>query len=314
MALTFVERERRDVRNDQLLIDLVSHRTRLAQLLASLLEVKRQREKQLINILEKELSKRFYKVDASNTNDSWLHEFQRLLSKEPFEVQVSEYGIDVRIGNILTELYNDLGSGLTLNNNNLRASNHFNTSGTMLQGKLVYYLGHFVDMTLDRLCICSPEDLLKLKIDDYELCQLISQRFKRLLDDNRSLRSHGDISSDKPFVLVSEENQRLLSINQTMSSDQTVRMENSFNNELAVDNNEFSLSSPSSEQKVKQQINSKLLLKDKVEEEKFWCEAECVICLDNKVCLFIVFNDEMFFFTFAPFLLETELIKFFLFL
>src|SRR5699024_4154802 len=125
LALSFVERERKDVRADMLVADLVAQRTQLAQLLASLLDVKRQREKQLMETLEKELSKRYGGNDP-NAADHWLEEFQRLLSKESFEVQVSGYGIDVRIADILIALYHELDD------------EYAHPLGSMLQGKLRY--------------------------------------------------------------------------------------------------------------------------------------------------------------------------------
>lgn len=230
-----MERERKDTRNDLLLADLMAQRTRLAQLLTSLLEVKRHREKQLMETLEKELAKRFA-PNNDETAGSWLEEFQRLLSKESFEVQVRCYGIDARIADILLGLYRELDD------------EHEYAHGTMLQGKLGYYLGHFVDLSLTQLCGCSPNDLIQLHIDDLELCQLIVNKFARY----RQLIEEGSTVDAAKLADTSS-----------------------------------GLSAPSEEEEttepIIEQLTQPLTEVSRDGGDKFWCEAECVICLDSTV-------------------------------
>lgn len=227
-----MERERKDTRNDLLLADLMAQRTRLAQLLASLLDVKRHREKQLMETLEKELAKRFA-PNNDETAGSWLEEFQRLLSKESFEVQVRSYGIDARIADVLLGLYREL------------EDEHEYAQGTMLQGKLGYYLGHFVDLSLSQLCACSPNDLIQLHIEDLELCQLIVNKFARY---RQLIEESGTVDGAK------------LADTSAVPSEQE---------ETAEPRIEKS-TQPSTEA-------------SRDGGDKFWCEAECVICLDSTV-------------------------------
>lgn len=231
LALTFVERERKTERNDQLLADLVQQRTQLAQLLASLLEVKRFREKQLMETLESELSKRYgqHQLDGDQSATNWLEDFQKLLSKESFVVQVAQYGIDIRIADLLVGIYNQLEDDTNSSN------------GSMLQGKLAYYLGHFVDMPIDRFCNSTPDDLMKLHIDDYELCQVIVEHV-RLNTKLSSINSQTNIANEEEGTIPSQ-----------TTLDQIEAPEVNQSNHSEAD------------------IGS-----------KFWCEAECVICLDNK--------------------------------
>ncbi|KAH9397666.1 E3 ubiquitin-protein ligase lrsam1 [Tyrophagus putrescentiae] len=221
MALSFVERERAEARTGDRLAQLTAQRKALAALLGELLEEKRGREKRLMATLETELERRFNLEDHQGSEDeSWLEQFQRLLARESFPVQVASYGVDARVADVLVGLYHELEQA---------------GGGSVLQGKLLYYLGHFVDVPVDRLLssFTSAADLLRLNIDDYELCQLLVERFKRY-------RAEREV--EKLVVEVEEE--------------------------------VTSTPAPAPAKALQEK-------EEPAEENKFWYEAECVICLDN---------------------------------
>ncbi len=231
MALSFVERERAEARTGDRLAQLTAQRKALAGLLGELLQEKRGREKRLMATLETELERRFNLEDHQGSEDeSWLEQFQRLLARESFEVQVASYGVDARVADVLVGLYHELEQA---------------GGGSVLQGKLLYYLGHFVDVPVDRLLssFTSAADLLRLNIDDYELCQLLVERFKRYRAERE--------------------------VEMRASVEQAPHVE-----KLVVEVEEEVTSTPQKALKEKE---------EPAEENKFWYEAECVICLDNSV-------------------------------
>ena len=245
MALSFVERERAEARTGDRLAQLTAQRKALAGLLGELLEEKRGREKRLMATLETELERRFNREDHQGSEDeSWLEQFQRLLARESFEVQVASYGVDARVADVLVGLYHELEQA---------------GGGSVLQGKLLYYLGHFVDVPVDRLLssFTSAADLLRLNIDDYELCQLLVERFKRYRAEREvEMRAVETPQVEKLVVEVEEE--------------------------------VTSTPAPAPAKALQEK-------EEPAEENKFWYEAECVICLDNSVSDFLqVFVWELF--------------------
>lgn len=181
-----MERERAEARTGDRLAALTAQRQALAALLAALLEEKRSREKKLMATLESELEKRFSQETSQNEQEGWLEHFQRLLTRESFEVQVESYGVDARVADVLVGLYKELGEKVDEDGH-----------ASMLQGKLLYYLGHFVDVPVDRLlAFTSPSDLLRLNIDDYELCGMLVDRFRKYREERE-----GEVLFDKYFMI-----------------------------------------------------------------------------------------------------------------
>ncbi|KAH9406231.1 E3 ubiquitin-protein ligase lrsam1 [Tyrophagus putrescentiae] len=234
MALSFVERERAEARTGDRLAQLTAQRKALSALLDELLEEKRGREKRLMATLETKLERRFSMEDhRGSENESWLEQFQRLLARESFPVQVASYGVDARVADVLVGLYHKLEKA---------------GGKAVLQGKLLYYLGHFVDVPVDRLfsSFTSASDLLRLNIDDYELCQLLVERFKRYR------------------VKMEREGQR--GVEREVAAPQVEKLV------VEVEEEEVEVTStpaPKTQEK-----------EEPAEENKFWYEAECVICLD----------------------------------
>lgn len=260
MALSFVERERAEARTGDRLAQLTAQRKALAALLGELLEEKRGREKRLMATLETELERRFNLEDHQGSEDeSWLEQFQRLLARESFEVQVASYGVDARVADVLVGLYHELEQA---------------GGGSVLQGKLLYYLGHFVDVPVDRLLssFTSAADLLRLNIDDYELCQLLVERFERYRAEREvEMRASGEQQAQQVEKLVVEVEEEVTS-------------------------------TPAPAPKALQEKE------EPAEENKFWYEAECVICLDNSVSDFCKFLFGSYFVIFIFFSFQANIV------
>ena len=240
LALTFVERERKDVQNTLALEDLILQRAKLAQMLVQLLDMKRLREK----LWKETVQNEFCKLYTQNTDDnSWIQEFQAFLDKEPFEVQVKHFAIDFRLVNILTNLYHDLEN-----------EDRFQ-DGSGLQKKLLYYLPCFIDVSLDTLLKSTVSDLLNANILDYELCQVLVSHFQMIHEQQITDGLNNTIHITEGNIW------RIFILNYIFFS-------------------LIKLLVPSCPEYKE--------LNDETESSKFWCESECVVCLNNKVCIVLL--------------------------
>lgn len=196
LALTFCERERKELRSDTWKGELDRQRARLVELLTTLLEVKRSREKMLKETLEKEVFDRLRKQDEGE--GSWLEQVQQFLAKESFEVQVAHHGLDIRLATILINLYHDL------------------EHEPGLRTKLAYYLAHFVDVPYETLLCSSAADLMgKCTIHDYELCQVIALRFGEILLEQKNAPAAPSAPPEMGET-IEEAEQKALSIQTTV--------------------------------------------------------------------------------------------------
>lgn len=163
-ALTKIERERKAELNSAIREDLLEQRTKLAQLLATLLDDKRQREKLWKESLESEFSKHIQVTSDAEA----LEQYQTFLDKEPFEIQVKHYAIDFRAANILLDLYRKLDDEASF------------PEGHSLQHKLAYYLPCFIEVTGEKLLRLTAVDLMNSSILDYRLCQVLEGHFQHI--------------------------------------------------------------------------------------------------------------------------------------
>ena len=139
--------QKRDDRSDSILADIRTQRSKLAQLLAKLLAQKKEREIQLREQLS-QMERRRTQVDDNNF---WLVQYQCLMKSQPIEAQIRQFGIEDRVGRVLTDVYKEYQ-------------------------RIEDYLSLFSDLTFDRLNSLSDKQLLNLGIDDYELCKLIRDK------------------------------------------------------------------------------------------------------------------------------------------
>ncbi|XP_054156557.1 E3 ubiquitin-protein ligase LRSAM1-like [Oppia nitens] len=168
LQLTTAEMAKKDDRLDTILTDIGQQRRQLAAVLAKLLAQKRARDQQLRDrVLEIE-RRRFESTTtgvseatasaAANDQEFWLRQYQCLMERQPFSVQMKQLnigGCDDRLVQLLTTVHSDcdrIGDFVTL----------------------------FADITYDRLYGMSAEDILALGVNDYDLCQLIRDKLDEL--------------------------------------------------------------------------------------------------------------------------------------
>ncbi|XP_041049839.1 E3 ubiquitin-protein ligase LRSAM1 isoform X3 [Carcharodon carcharias] len=177
MQLTQIELDRREIDTENLQGTLMEERQALSDLLQQLLKEKKQREKELRDLLAEMETKH-----ETNQENYWLIQYQRLMDQKPLSLRAREEGVEKALVDLLAELSAD------------------------------QYLPLFAHhrVTLKMLCYMTVEDLQQIGVKESRLQRAILRRVQEGLprEDRRFVpvkEAAADLGEVQPSAPVESE-------------------------------------------------------------------------------------------------------------